>query len=213
MTVVARKVDRNEGIWAEVYREDDGFNIENPMRDWDWDGHVALVSRYAGYGTDDSMPDTKGHGLGVWMRALRMAGGVAVPVYVYDHSGVAFSTGAFGDRWDSGVAGAAWMPAGKVKGVFGGDKEAAAEALEEMVRLMDAYAQGEVYGMSYGNIGETETDGCGGYFMTGTWDGMLDEMAGYFHQDDPMRKLIMSAEMWDVEEMPEKDYRQIRIPF
>lgn len=75
-----------------------------------------------------------------------------VPVYIYEHSGMAISLNSFNDPWDSGVGAHVFMTKQQVFDIFGGEateenwKEKAAEGIKQEIELYDYYIRGEVYG-------------------------------------------------------------------
>jgi DNA-binding cell septation regulator SpoVG len=91
---------------------------------------------------------------------------VMLPLFLYDHSGLAMSTGDFNDRWDSGQVG--WTYITKAEAAVelqipDGDVESkATELLEGEVKEYDSYLQGECYGFQLYQNG-TEVDSCWGF--------------------------------------------------
>lgn len=152
----------------------------NPIVEEDWTGHISMVPRYQGYATDRLNPATYEDYCKI--RATAIFGGVRIPIYVYDHSGVTFSTGAFTDRWDSGQCGWAWMTAEEVKRDFAGDKARAKKYLDDMVSILDAWATGEVYGYIVKAKDDEEIiDSCWGFINAGyesnRWDEFMADVA------------------------------------
>lgn len=86
---------------------------------------------------------------------------VALPLYLYDHSGITMSTTPFSSRWDSGQVG--WIYAHKddlmdIPGVYEDNhfnEDKAYDILKEDVKEYDQYLTGSVYGY----IAEKK-DGC-----------------------------------------------------
>ena len=201
--LVLRKYSNDRKSYIEVHT--DG-HIENPLQDWDWLGHVALSGKYAGYGTKDSenidVATFEGYAR---IRIEGIKGGVRVPVYAYDHSGISFSTGGYNDPWDSGQAGWAWVDAETVRNEFHGDKEKAREHLLGMVRTLDAYAQGECYGYEvYDAVSGECIDSCWGFFHTydsrAEFLAELADTAGFAELAD-----ARFGEIEDIEEIEEID--------
>lgn len=77
-----------------------------------------------------------------------------LPIYGYEHGGLTISTGAFGDRWDSGQLG--WIVASRKevaewRGLKRLNKKAAESELSSMrsiIQTYDDYLQGNVYGFT-----------------------------------------------------------------
>lgn len=74
------------------------------------------------------------------------AGYIALPLYLYDHSGITMSTGSFGCKWDSGSVGIIIMKRSVVDSEFNGDEDAAYKFLESEVKVYDQYLTGDVWG-------------------------------------------------------------------
>lgn len=95
--------------------------------------------------------------------------GVRLNVYRLEHSGVAYSTNPFNDRWDSGQVGFIWARRDELE-EMGYDNDAVVEKMfADEVKTYSAWANGEVYWAnlwkngtcvsSYGNIiGDDELD-------------------------------------------------------
>ncbi len=83
---------------------------------------------------------------------------VVLPLFLYDHSGLAMSTSSFVGRavhaeWDSGQVGYIYIPEDKVQEKTGfepteDNKAHIQELLEDEVRLYNKYLQGDVYSFS-----------------------------------------------------------------
>lgn len=89
-----------------------------------------------------------------------------LPVYIYDHSGVAYNTTGFSCPWDSGQVGIIFVSREKVRAEYGKKgihpklKQRVLDILKSEVEIYSQWANGEVYG--YVN---TETDdSCWGFY-------------------------------------------------
>lgn len=75
---------------------------------------------------------------------------VSLPVYLYDHSGLAMSTRPFGDPFDSGCVGAIYATFDKIDAEFGNHTEETLERVRDLLRAeiseMHEYLSGETYG-------------------------------------------------------------------
>lgn len=98
---------------------------------------------------------------------------IVLPVYVYEHSGLALSTGSFSCPWDSGQAGYIFATKGQAA-KLAGTKVCTSKAREEMAKRMRSYiaylddlAQGNVYGYSW------DHGGCSGF--VGDYDYMMNK--------------------------------------
>ena len=101
------------------------------------------------------------------------AGGVCLPVFKYEHGGVAYSTGSFSDPWDSGQVGFIYTTAEDIArtGPVDGDVEFMAKyhAGKTLVEVVTSILQAEVEEYSKWANGE-----CFGYVLsewTGNYDG------------------------------------------
>jgi hypothetical protein len=101
-------------------------------------------------------------------------GSVVLPVYMYDHSGLALSTSPFSCPWDSGQLGIIYATPERVEelGVAPEDVE---KALRSEVETYGQYISGDVYGYrkllrsTCGTCGQTEEeelDSCWGFYGT-----------------------------------------------
>ena len=106
-------------------------------------------------------------------------GGMCLPLYLLDHSGITMSTENFNDQWDSGQVG--WIVAKpeKVKEAFGDNSDESVQQarknLIEEVNIYDQYLRGSSWVYKYG-----DDAWCGGFFgdsleETGLKDFVPDE--------------------------------------
>lgn len=120
----------------------------------------------------------------IWYLLEKHANIIALPLYLYEHTGITMSTASFNDRWDSGQVG--WIYTDKENilsqcSKFQNDKgnlikitkrnwkEAAYQNLKAEVKEYDMYLQKEVYGIvieEYDpNFKEfNEIDSCWGFY-------------------------------------------------
>lgn len=121
----------------------------------------------------------------IWYLLERHANIVALPLYLFDHSGITMSITSFNDRWDSGQVGWIYIDKETVLsqcGKFQNDegnlikitkhnwKGAAYRVLEEEVKTYDMYLQGQVYGAvieEYDPASKefNEIDSCWGFYV------------------------------------------------
>ena len=100
-------------------------------------------------------------------RAERKA--IILPVYLYDHSGLAMNTIEFHCPWDSGQVGFVYVTLETVRKEFGAKRvtkamrEKAKDILRAEIVTFDAYLGGRVYGYVVERDGE-EIDACWGFF-------------------------------------------------
>ncbi len=138
---------------------------DNP-RDWDnpctmWCGH----SRY-------NLGDERLVGAyESWNHVLTTINhAVALPLYLYDHSGISISTTPFTCRWDSGQVGWITMTKEQILSTFGGKRvtkqkrEQAIALMQEEVNTYDCYITGEVYSYAITDADGEVVESCGGYY-------------------------------------------------
>lgn len=99
---------------------------------------------------------------------------VALPVYLYDHSGVTISTSPFSCPWDSGFFGIIAVPLDKVRKEFGwkhvtpGRRKRIEDYLQGEIKTLDDYYTGEVFGyrITPADDDTDELDSCWGFYGT-----------------------------------------------
>lgn len=95
---------------------------------------------------------------------------VALPLYLYDHSGITMNTTGFSCPWDSGMVGCIFATYEKIKECYGVKRitkniiEKVKDSLRSEVKVYDAYIQGNVYGYVIKKDGEETEDSCWGYY-------------------------------------------------
>ena len=106
---------------------------------------------------------------------------VALPVYIYDHSGVTINTTGFSCGWDSGQVGYVYATADSVresfmvKRVTAKVRERALDTLRSEIEVFDSYIRGEVYGFTVETPDGDVLDSCGGYIGDPDESGVKDE--------------------------------------
>jgi hypothetical protein len=94
---------------------------------------------------------------------------ICLPIYMLDHSGIALSTGSFGDPWDSGQVGWIYVTREKMlKDAMA--KRATRKVIENAMRVLKAeieeygqYVNGECYGFIVEDEDGKELDSCWGF--------------------------------------------------
>lgn len=120
---------------------------------------------------------------------------VILPLYLYDHSGISISTGAFSCRWDSGQIGFIFVSKEKALEEFGGKivtaklKEKLERILDGEVETYDQYVRGDVYGFQIVDEDDDVVDSCYGFYGDNHKEsGMLDyidfELLGLNSQEE-----------------------------
>jgi len=108
---------------------------------------------------------------------------VLLPVYLYEHSGLALSTKDFGDRFDSGQCGFIYATYEKIRKNFQYKRvtkkllSLVKECLEQEIKTMDNFLQGNVWWYCIETSEGEHIDSCGGFFgKTLEETGMLDHV-------------------------------------
>lgn len=130
---------------------------QNPRTDWDYYG--TMVCFHGRYLLGDEDHGYSAHDFDSWDEVYERIVAdhdpwAILPLYLYDHSGITMSTGAFHCPWDSGQVGFIFVSAAQVKEYFMGSwhrrsakRVAQLEAsLRSVVEVYDHYLTGMVYG-------------------------------------------------------------------
>lgn len=125
---------------------------------------------------------------------------IFLPVYLYDHSGLALNTTGFSCRWDSGQIG--WIYVSKadirkeynVKRISKKLREQIEANLNSEIELFEQYITGDVYGFVLEDNDENEIDSCWGFFGTDFENnGMKD------HLPEEAHELLANFDLTDIE--------------
>lgn len=109
---------------------------------------------------------------------------VMLPIYMYDHSGIALSTGPFGDPWDSGQVGFIYCTKKDAVDKCG-SVEQAKENMRGEIRTYGQYINGEVFGFvleeadvcDKGHEHWEKVDSCWGFYGSDPKEnGMMEHM-------------------------------------
>lgn len=212
--LVSRNVDLDNCLWAEIHREED---TKNPMREWDWAGHISLKEDYIMLGTENKAIDPNSYLTIVKARATSIFGGVILPVYVVQDfiRGTRFITSLPENTDPVEKIGYIWSDKKDVQEQFSGNKKLAKKALESMINILNAWTWNEVYGYRVGEIdkGETETYSCWGFFLTDSWNDLIEEMTA-FRSDDKYIGVLSGCKYNVIDDMPNPaEYRQLHFDF
>ena len=107
---------------------------------------------------------------------------ISLPVYIYDHSGIALSTGGFPDRWDSWMCGCIFVHREDVLREYGRKRlskklvKTVRRVLRAEVEELSMYFGGEVYGFEISRDGEV-VDSCWGCYGLKYCKSIADESA------------------------------------
>ena len=127
---------------------------------------------------------------------------IALPLYIYDHSGVTISTVRNSDPWDTSYVGMIWTTLEKVKetGIMPTGEETlesfAKDTLKAEVHMYDQYLTGEVYGYIVETLDENgeweESDSCYGYYPA-TNDPLMELADEAFGKGQHTKELAITA--------------------
>ena len=148
-----------KGYAIRIEHDDDG---PNPYTDYDHFGTFYHWHRRGFFGEDYSHKQSE---LKALLDALIEDGGVAVPVWLYEHSGQTIRAGdanPFTCPWDSGQVGFWCAAKQQIDEEFGGDTEKAIKCIKGEVSTMDDYITGNCYGYVIEKDGEHQ-DSCWGF--------------------------------------------------
>lgn len=108
---------------------------------------------------------------------------IALPLYIYDHSGITMRTYPFDCRWDSSKVGYIYVSKERVRSEFGWKvispkrRKEIENYLRNEIKTFDQYLTGDVYFFSVEDENGEIVDSCNGFFGT-DWEnnGMKDEV-------------------------------------
>jgi len=131
-------------------------HAESP-RDWDNVGTMACWHRR--YHLGDEQP---GEAPDEWRESLDRDA-IVLPLYLYEHSGIAMNTTGYACPWDSGQVG--WIYYAKATGIEECySVEQAEKYLKLEVRTYSEYLEGSVYGFRLVDDDGEEIDSCWGFY-------------------------------------------------
>lgn len=181
-----------------------GYSKINILRDLlnrnhknEYDGMIEDLANYIDF-TEEDLPSSI----------------IALPLYLYDHSGITISTGSFSCPWDSGQVGFIYAPVSMFdsKGFLLGDHDIKEDVirriLTEEVKTYDQYLTGNIYGYKIVKLSDEdldnedreditgeELDSCWGFYGS---DYCLDEArrtVEYFKQQDAKKPEQLSLNL------------------
>lgn len=134
------------------------FEQDNLSRLICWHRRYNLGDKH-GFGSPDDFKD--------WWTAYGK-GGILLPLFLYDHSGITISTQPFSCRWDSGQVGWAYITATKLAEEFPDlppDQrlQRGEDIIQTEVDEYDSYLRGEVYSVHIIDQEGQTLDICGGH--------------------------------------------------
>lgn len=156
---------------------------ENP-RSWDNLGNCIFFHRLYDFGDNHNIDADDYNGFDEMLKDLQKNHDVvvALPVYLYDHSGQTIRTTSFGDRWDSGKLGFIVAYRADIikeysvnKRISAKVKENVKNVLEGEIETLNQWIMGEVYGFRLINKETKENeDSCFGFYGDRADNGIFD---------------------------------------
>lgn len=123
-------------------------------------------------------------------------GSVTLPLFLYDHSGITMSTGAYPCPWDSAQVGFIYATPEKIRETFGVQRISQKRRLEaeEMLRtevgLYANYLEGNVWTYQLFDEHGNEVESCGGFYGS-----TLQESA--IRRELPPEAWLLAEEAWE----------------
>lgn len=147
---------------------------ENPMNPREDDNLGRMLCRHTRYNLGDEPQANREEVLDILEGRKKDV--VALPLYLYDHSGITMNTTGFSCPWDSGMVGCIFASYDKIRSWYGVKRitkaviEKVKESLRSEVKVYDDYISGNVYGYVIKKDDE-EMDSSWGY----TYEDVLNE--------------------------------------
>lgn len=161
----------------------------DPMNPREWDNVGTLVCFHNRYDLGDKKPpecadveDAK-----AYAEQVVKAGGVVLPLYLYDHSGITISCAPFSCPWDSGQIGFIYATAEKIK-AEGITPEQAVKNLQSEVEVYDQYLIGDVYGFILEDEDGEHVASCWGFYGEEEARAEGESMQRYHEEQDRKAK-------------------------
>lgn len=157
-------------------------SAENPINDMDFLGTFIMFHKKYSFG-HKNLENFTPKSLEKYCNKKDI---IALPVYMYDHSGITIKTNQFSCHWDSGKIGYIFASKEKVKKEYNVKKISAKlktkifEYLNGEIQLIDNYLTGNVYGYTILDNKENELDSCWGFY-------------GYNHEKSGLLELAKST--------------------
>ena len=160
------------GLTGEVLHDDD------PQSPLEWDNLGTMVCWHSRYTLGDNHNFNDSGEANEYFEEQKA---VVLPIFMYDHGGIAISTGnssyPFNCRWDSGQVGYIYVTRERIESEYGEITPEIMETVEKVlqgeVATYNSYLQGEIYGYT---IKDTEGE-------------ILDSCFGFYGHDDALVEL------------------------
>lgn len=171
----------------------------DPQSPRDWDNMGTMVCFHGRYNLGDKH-DYKSDDYNGWdeMEAAierDNPGGIILPLYLYDHSGITMNTTGFHCPWDSGRVGFIVASAAKIRECFAvkritkAIRKRATASLVSEVEVYDDFLTGNVYGFEVLDEEGEVTDSCWGFFGSDPFKNGIAE-----HVPEELHEALRNAE-------------------
>lgn len=173
---------QKEGKILSIYYDEDA---ESP-RNWDplstmicWHGRYSLGDKHQFESPSE------------FRKSVNKKDIIVLPIYLYDHSGLAFSTTPFSCPWDSGQVGYIYAEKRKAREWFGVKRlskkivERVKQVMKSELEVYEDYVEGRIFGFIIEDKKGNHLDSCWGFYGSDfTENGMAE------HLDEDWKKLI-----------------------
>ena len=154
------------GYTVTIHTDEDA---QNPRKEFDNLGTMICFHRRYDLG-DEYQGDIESARF--YTQKVEKEGGIVLPLYLYDHSGITISTSPFSCPWDSGQVGVIVLEREKILAEYGQGKKRVSKAMRERaikylegeVKTYDQYLTGEVYGYMIEGPDGSDLDSCWGFY-------------------------------------------------
>lgn len=115
---------------------------------------------------------------------------VILPVYMYDHSGIALSTSPFNDPWDSGLLGYIFAYKDDIRKAYGVTrispklKEDVLEVFKHNIKIIDDVYNGNVFKVTIEDINQPHLSCCYGGIIGSDWD--ENDIMSFLQENTPI---------------------------
>jgi len=154
-------IGEKEGFKLYLVQDDIGMGNNDPR---EWDNLGTMVCFHKGYNLGDKHNFRNNQEFKEWWKE-NGKGGVILPLYLYDHSGITMRTGPFSCPWDSGQVG--WIYATRetiIKEYGKNSRKKAEKLLEGEVKTYDQFLTGDIWGYKIENEEGEHIESCWGFF-------------------------------------------------
>lgn len=183
--------------------KNDDLDTVNPRKDYDY--LSTMICAHRRYELGD-VQASSGQEIVDLIEDLETSGGLWLPLYLYDHSGITMRTTKFSCPWDSGQVGIIYVTREKIlkeyscKRVTKKIKEKVYAVMNAEVKEYDYYLTGNVWGYVIEDENGDDVDSCWGFLGDG-FDGSLDYM----------EEQIIGQIEWHVNDKRKKQQDQLKV--